>query len=64
MDLDDIFIDGEESRLPELARLRIKKGWPQYKMAAGLGLNLKEYANIEYGLIDRPELEARIKGYS
>ena len=30
-------------------------------MAAGLDLSLREYADIEYGLIDRPKLKARIK---
>ena len=58
MALGDIFID---EATPELVALRVEKGWPQYQMAKGLGLSLTEYANIEYGRINKPELKARIK---
>jgi len=60
--LDDIFIDEEdESKLPELVRLRRKRGWTQGQMAVTLGLSVIEYFDVEYGRIEKPEIKAQAK---
>ncbi|MBQ9895788.1 MAG: hypothetical protein IJM40_00565 [Synergistaceae bacterium] len=62
MALDDIFIDEEdESKLPELVRLRLKRGWSQGQMAVTLGLNIVEYSDVEYERIKKPEVKAQAK---
>ena len=61
MDLGDIFIDEDESKLPELVRLRIRKGWSQYQIALTVGLNTYDYSDIEYERVDNPKIKARVK---
>ena len=62
MALDDIFIDEEdESKLPELVRLRRKRGWSQGQMALAVGLNIVEYSDVEYERIKKPKVKAQAK---
>nr|MBQ6739798.1 hypothetical protein [Synergistaceae bacterium] len=63
MALDDIFIDEEddESKLPELVRLRNKRGWSQYQIALAVNLNIIDYSDIEYGRVENPEIKERAK---
>lgn len=61
--LDDIFIDeaGSGSKLPELVRLRRKRGWSQGQMALAVGLNIVEYSDVEYERIKKPKVKAQAK---
>ena len=61
MDLDDIFIDEDESKLPELVQLRMRKGWSQYQIALAVNLNVLDYSDIEYERVDNPKIKARVK---
>ena len=58
----DIFIDEQnESKLPELVRLRIKKGWSQYQVALAVNLNIIDYSDIEYERVKDAKITARVK---
>lgn len=60
--LGDIFIDEEdESKLPELVRLRNKRGWSQYQIALAVNLNIIEYSDIEYERVENPKIKERAK---
>ena len=62
MALDDIFIDEEdESKLPELVRLRLQEGWSQYQIALAVGLDTIDYSDIEYERVDNPKIKRRAK---
>ena len=62
VNLDDIFINKEgEGKLPELVRLRRKRGWSQGQMALAVGLNIVEYSDVEYERIKKPKVKAQAK---
>ncbi len=57
VNLDDIFINKEgEGKLPELVRLRRKRGWSQGQMALAVGLNIYIYERIK-----KPKVKTQAK---
>ena len=61
MALDDIFIDEDGSKLPELVQLRMRKGWSQYQIALAVNLNVLDYSDIEYERVKDAKITARVK---